>query len=170
MRTILFAALLTLLCFAAAPHARAAGSCSSISVTSVSLTGFDALAGTVPTAVATVSYTCTTNGSNDVFFTLNAGGGTFTQRVMSATLGGSSQQLKYQAYLDSAHTQIFGDGTSGTCVKHITRSNNSGSFSIFLIDASNQDPYQNTEASAAQYQDSLTLTWLASSSAACQVS
>jgi spore coat protein U-like protein len=169
MRTIVLTAFLVLLAFAAAPHARAAGSCTAVSVNSVTLSGFDSIAGIAPTAVATVTYTCKTNGSNDVFFTLNAGNGAFTQRYMQATLGGGTQHLNYQAYLDASHTQVFGDGTSGTCVKHVTNATNTGSFSIFLIDNASQDPYQDTESTASSYQDTLTVTWSSSSTATCQV-
>ncbi|ORT82577.1 hypothetical protein B7G54_26985 [Burkholderia puraquae] len=64
------------------------------------------------TSAVTISVTCSGSGNATPTVTASAGGGTFANRLMTRT--GNTQTLGYNLYLDSAHTSIWGDGTSGT--------------------------------------------------------
>lgn len=66
------------------------------------------------TSAVTISVNCSGNGNPTPNVTASAGGGTFANRLMTRT--GGTQTLGYNLYLDSAHTSIWGDGTSGTSV------------------------------------------------------
>ncbi|QVN17644.1 Csu type fimbrial protein [Burkholderia pyrrocinia] len=66
------------------------------------------------TSAITISVNCSGNGNPSPAVTASAGGGTFANRLMTRT--GGTQTLGYNLYLDSAHTSIWGDGTSGTSV------------------------------------------------------
>ena len=63
---------------------------------------------------ATVTVTCSTTGAGVVSYALglSAGSGTFALRKM---INGANQ-ITYNLYSDAAHSQIWGDGTSGTSV------------------------------------------------------
>ncbi|WP_080412332.1 spore coat U domain-containing protein [Burkholderia ubonensis] len=66
------------------------------------------------TSAITTSVNCTDNGNPTPKVTASAGGGTFANRLMTRT--GGTQTLGCNLCLDSAHTLIWGDGTSGTSV------------------------------------------------------
>ncbi|WP_081084388.1 spore coat U domain-containing protein [Burkholderia territorii] len=90
--------------------ARAATTCTMNAPSSMAFGTYDTI--NAATSAVTISVNCTGNGNATPTITASAGGGTFANRLMTRT--GATQTLGYNLYLDSAHTSIWGDGTSGT--------------------------------------------------------
>ncbi|WP_269506639.1 Csu type fimbrial protein, partial [Burkholderia sp. IMCC1007] len=93
-----------------APPARAATTCTMNAPSSMVFGTYDTI--NPATSAVTISVNCTGSGNATPTITASTGGGTFANRVMTRT--GDTRTLGYNLYLDSAHTSIWGDGTSGT--------------------------------------------------------
>ncbi len=90
--------------------AYAAASCSWRTVVGVNFGTYDVFTATPNDSTGTLTYRCT-GSAGAVSIDLSRGSApSFSPRYM---LNGA-QQLNYNLYLDSAHTSIWGDGTSGT--------------------------------------------------------
>ncbi|RQR43072.1 MULTISPECIES: spore coat U domain-containing protein [unclassified Burkholderia] len=94
----------------AALPARAATTCTMNAPSSMAFGTYDTI--NAATSAVTISVNCTGSGNATPTVTASPGGGTFANRLMTRT--GNTQTLGYNLYLDSAHTSIWGDGTSGT--------------------------------------------------------
>ena len=100
-------AVLSTLALAAIPTTAGADVCS-VGATPVA---FGSVSGGEVSATGTITFTCNGGGGENPFaIALSAGAGAFAARTM--TRGANS--LSYNLYADPAHTQIWGDGSSGT--------------------------------------------------------
>jgi spore coat protein U-like protein len=116
-RKRLFAPLMAVCALSLSPLAHAV-SCS-VSAGNVAFGTYDPLAASPLTSTGTVTATC--NGISlfgvPITVALNKGlWGTFATRVMKT----GANTLNYNLYSDSAHTHIWGDGTSGTVTVGLT--------------------------------------------------
>ncbi|MCA7973225.1 MULTISPECIES: spore coat U domain-containing protein [Burkholderia] len=109
----------------AAPAARAATTCTMTAPSSMVFGTYDTI--NAATSAVTVSVNCTGSGNATPTVTASAGGGTFANRLMTRT--GDTQTLGYNLYLDSAHTSVWGDGTSGTSTISWGKITGAGAFS-----------------------------------------
>ncbi|HEY5338636.1 MAG TPA: spore coat U domain-containing protein [Rhizomicrobium sp.] len=64
----------------------------------------------------TISIGCTLSVLTEATIALSKGKGSYLQRTM--TMG--SNILRYNLYLDSVHTMVWGDGTNGTVTENFT--------------------------------------------------
>ena len=89
----------------------AAPSCTINNLTSVSFGRYDSLAAAPLDSLGTIVVHCT-GASASVTYSLTAGSsGAFIPRTLT---GPATHKLDFNLYLDSAHTVVWGDGTSGT--------------------------------------------------------
>ncbi len=90
------------------------------------------------TATGMINAQCTNQDSYSI--SLNGGG---NNNIMNRTMlrsSGSAGPVSYQLYLDSAHTQIWGDGTGGTGVATGTGTGDFKSFTIYGVVTSQAAP------------------------------
>lgn len=103
-----------------------------------------------------VQITCQTNGTGTtpVSAQLSSGSGVYSNR----TLRSGVNILKYNVYIDSAFTTIWGDGTAGSTTQSATLTRGNGSASWVLY---GRIPAAQTNAPAGIYTDILqvTITW-----------
>jgi spore coat protein U-like protein len=107
---------LLLACTLLAASAFGAPATCSVSSTGVAFGTFDTLSGGSQDTLGTVTVTCTGQIGDSANFTIqltSGAAGSYSPRTMT----GSTPQLVYNLYLDSAHTQVWGDGTGGTFTK-----------------------------------------------------
>jgi spore coat protein U-like protein len=72
---------------------------------------YDTLTSTPTDATGSITYACTQgNGTVNVVISIDRGRSGSFNRAMSSGL----EQMSYNLYLDVGHTQIWGDGSSGT--------------------------------------------------------
>jgi len=141
-RPLALAALVLLL---SAPEARAATTC----IAAATTVAFGTVAFAAVNSSGTVSVIC--NGTASFTVTLSTGGsGSFSPRKMSS----GANKLNYNLYKDSAHTQIWGDGTGGTVTNasSLGASGGTKSFTAF-----GQVPAQALPAPGS-YTDTITVT------------
>ncbi|PXX32499.1 MULTISPECIES: spore coat U domain-containing protein [Burkholderia] len=108
----------------AALPALAATTCTMNAPSSMVFGTYDTL--NAATSAITISVNCSGSGNATPTVTASPGGGTFANRLMTRT--GGTQTLGYNLYLDSAHTSIWGDGTSGTSVISWGKISGAGTF------------------------------------------
>jgi len=84
----------------------------SLAVSPMSFGSYNPLGSTATDVVANIQVTCTTTVSLLVNYTIGLSAGTGTLR--DRRLRSDRFSLAYQIYTDSARSQIWGDGTSGT--------------------------------------------------------
>jgi spore coat protein U-like protein len=87
-------------------HAAAACTLSAVPIV------FGSFSGSPVTVAGQITIHCTGNGTANYSLQLSAGSGTYASRTMR----GSGSSISYNLYTDSAFSQIWGDGTSGTVV------------------------------------------------------
>lgn len=91
--------------------ARAAMSCSWISVVNVNFGAYDVFSAVPNDSTGTLTFKCSGTPAKPIAIKLSRGNApTYNPRYMLR----STEQLNYNLYLDSARTSIWGDGTSGT--------------------------------------------------------
>jgi spore coat protein U-like protein len=75
---------------------------------------FNPIANQVRDTIATITVSCTGSAGDSVSYTLTAtpGNGSYSDRQLVA----GSEHLRYNLYIDSARTVVWGDGTGGTAV------------------------------------------------------
>ncbi|KAB0633533.1 Csu type fimbrial protein [Burkholderia latens] len=108
-----------------APSVRAATTCTMNAPSSMVFGTYDTI--NAATSAVTISVNCSGSGNATPTVTASAGGGTFANRLMTRT--GDTRTLGYNLYLDSAHTSIWGDGTSGTSAISWGKITGAGAFS-----------------------------------------
>lgn len=89
-----------------------AGTNCTVSTGGVAFGNYDPIANIASDVTGTITVTCTGTVGDTVSYTVSAstGAGTYSSRHMNA----STKTLKYNLYMDSARTRIFGDGSSST--------------------------------------------------------
>lgn len=148
------AALVALIaCGFVATPARAAitGTCTA-SATGVSFGTYNLLSATPLTSTGTVTVNCSgatkITGNNSVTVELSTGqSGTFTARSLGANFG-------YNLYQDSAHTEIWGDGTGGSTIYTGSITNGQDEFTATVY---GEIPAQQNPAPGS-YTDTITVT------------
>lgn len=124
----------------------AGASACSVTATGMNFPPINPISGNAYNGTATITVTCpvTTNFS----VSLSPGAGAYGQRVMQA--GGNT--LRYSLFLDSAMTQLWGDGTAGTGVWNGTAGSAGVSHTVY-----GHVPYQ-PSAVPGTYTDAITVT------------
>jgi spore coat protein U-like protein len=91
--------------------ALAATSCE-VSATGLAFGSYDAISDQHVDTLGTITVTCTgtVGDAVNLELTLNAGNGSFANRLMSD----GSHTMHYNLYKDGSHSQVWGDGTGGT--------------------------------------------------------
>ena len=102
-----------LLALAVAVTLRAGGAlaagCTISSAGPVAFGSYDVFSTSPTDTTGSISYSCTQPVLAPVI-SISAGGGTFTQRKLAS----GAHSLEYNLFLDAGHSQVWGDGTSGT--------------------------------------------------------
>lgn len=150
MRFLLPVAAALLLSLECAP-VHAVNSCS-VSATSVSFGNYNPAATAATTSTGTVTVTCTITTADTITIALSTGSsGSYTPRTM---LSGTNT-LAYNLYLDTAHTEIWGNGMSGTSEDSFTLPAGAGGGSLATVHGeipAQQNPFPGT------YSDTITVT------------
>lgn len=124
-----------------------------LSSSGVAFGSYDVFAATDNVATGTVTLTCggtATPASPGVKLDKGAHSAALPNRNMSD----GTDTLSYNLYLDAAHTQIWGDGTSGTTTwTTVTMKNFVGSTTVYGKITAAQ-----TSAGVGSYSDSVTMT------------
>jgi spore coat protein U domain-containing protein, fimbrial subunit CupE1/2/3/6 len=140
-------ALASLLACVAAGRAQACN----LSVTGLNLGIYDSFSGRPLDAEATVVVNCPVGVSYSVLLGPGAGsGGFFAPRLMRSADGEAS--LPYNVYADSAHTQVWGDGTGNTVVRTDVGTGLGQQFTLYARIPAGQS------AAAGTYADTLSVT------------
>ena len=103
----------------------------------------------------TVGVRCTKNTSFSV--ALDKGtttGGSITQRL----LANGANALQYNLYTDTAHTTLFGDGTTGTAPTGTGNGLGAGAAVNFTVYGQVPDSSANQDAVPGNYSDTITVT------------
>jgi spore coat protein U-like protein len=124
-----------------------------VSATALDFLGYDGTAG--KTATSDISVRCSTGTAFTVL--LNAGGGTFAQRLLS---NGPTNKLQYNLYTTASVTgPIWGDGTNSTSTRGGTGAGMStGSAQTLTVYGDLPDNAFNQGAPAGVYTDEITVT------------
>lgn len=122
--------------------------CQLVSGNILSFGNYDPLSDTAVDDMATISYRCGKLVKSKVQISLSTGGAGMYDRYMR----GGSGKLRYNLYLDSLRTQIWGDGTSGTEVFTGSASTGATAVPVFGRVFGSQD------VSAAIYIDTVIVT------------
>lgn len=150
MRFLLPVAAALLLSLECAP-VHAANSCS-VSATGVSFGNYNPAVTSPTTSTGTISVTCTITAADTITIALSTGSsGSYTARTM---LSGTNT-LTYNLYLDSAHTEIWGNGMSGTSEESFTIAAGGGGGSFATVHGeipAQQNPFPGS------YSDTITVT------------
>ena len=120
----------------------------SVSAADLAFGNYTASSGAALTANTTLSVTCT----NAVPYTVALDGGATGQPAARAMNDGSSNTLNYALYTTSAHTTLFGDGTSATATLAGTGNGANQSLTVY-----GQIPASQFVASGS-YSDRITVT------------
>lgn len=127
----------------ALPAGAGAATCT-VSITNAAFAAYDVFAKTKATSTGKVKVKCNLIASYTI--ALSAGSGTFTSRVMAS----GSYQLAYNLFIDSSHTTIWGDGTSGTST--VSATSLGATYSVYaMIPALQNVP-------VGSYSDTITVT------------
>jgi len=138
-----YACLLLAACLALPTGARAAASCT-LTITNVAFGDYDVFTKTKTKSNGKVKVKCSATETYTIL--LSAGSGTFASRVMLA----GSYRLDYNLYVDSAHTMIWGDGTSGTST--VSSTDTGATYTVYgLVPALQNVP-------VGSYSDTITVT------------
>lgn len=108
-----------------ADSAQSASVCS-VSVPNISFGSYDTVS-----AVSTVQHvtlTCSSPGADKGLISYSVGSGTYASRSLSS--GTTADILQYNLYDDAAHTQVLGDGLSGTVLQQFKILGNAFSASL----------------------------------------
>jgi spore coat protein U-like protein len=81
-----------------------------VAATTLNFGTYDPASGTALTGSSTVNVFCTSGTPYTTALNVGTGGGSFTTRAVAS--GGNT--LNYNLYRDSAHSQVWGDGTGST--------------------------------------------------------
>jgi spore coat protein U-like protein len=123
-----------------------------VSATALNFGGYDGT--TAKTGTSDISVRCSTGTLFGV--SLNAGGGTFTQRLLS---GSGTNKLQYNLYTTVGATTIWGDNTAGTGIMSGTGAGMaSGSAVPFTVFGQLPDNAFNQGAPSGNYSDTITVT------------
>lgn len=108
-----------------ADAAQAASVCS-VSVPNISFGTYDTVSAT--STVQYVTVTCSSPGADKGVISYSIGSGTFASRTLSS--GTTADILQYNLYNDAGHTQVLGDGSSGTVLQQFKILGNAFSASL----------------------------------------
>jgi spore coat protein U-like protein len=115
-----------------------------VTITNLAFAAYDVFSKTKTTSTGKVKVKC--NVLDTYTISLSAGFGTFTSRVLES----GSDQLDYNLYTNSAHTTIWGDGTSGTST--VSATSTGATYTVYgLIPARQNVP-------VGTYSDTITVT------------
>ncbi|HET7371064.1 MAG TPA: spore coat U domain-containing protein [Gammaproteobacteria bacterium] len=122
------------------------GHACNVSITGLHFAAINPISGNSYSSTATVTISCPS--ATSVTVALSTGAGGYGQRAMQ----GSANSLRYSLYLDSAHTRLWGNGTSGTNPWTTTAGAAGVSHTVY-----GYIPYQPT-AVPGTYSDAITVT------------
>lgn len=123
----------------------AAAACT-VSATGLNFASINPISGNAYDSTATIIVTCPTATSFSVH--LSPGAGAYGQRIMSS----GTNTMRYSLFLDSAMTEIWGDGTAGTSFWSGTAGSAGASHTVY-----GHIPYQPTTVPGT-YTDTITVT------------
>lgn len=147
-------AFISLALIALAPPAFAALNCT-VNVPAVNFGTYDTRSS--DSSATTVTISCTGLGSKSVSYTLTAssGPGSYSNRQMVS----GSQVISYNLYTNSAHSAIWGDGTSGTATYSGTVTNQSPSATVTVYGLINSGQNVAPGVYGTTAPITVTLTW-----------
>jgi spore coat protein U-like protein len=149
LRAAIAAAVAALFCAGVPAGAQTRTKTCTVSASGVDFGIYDTLSVTPLDATGTVTYSCS-NALAKVTISIDRGtSGTFDRSMRSG-----QERLSYNLYLDVGHTQIWGDGSSGTLTFQTTASRTAVSATVY------GRIFPGQKVSWGRYGDSLLVTML----------
>lgn len=117
---------------------------------------YNVFSGAPVAAMTSIDVSCSFTNSINATLTFSTGSsGSYATRTM---LSGGPNPLNYNIYADSGHTQILGDGTSGTWYYYLVGTGRGRTTASWTVPAHGQVPSSQTSATPGTYTDTITVT------------